>query len=107
LAYEVNIDKALRVGEKERLCRNKAHFIGRPSKLLGLESVKDAAGNVIREPPLPIWANFRQRALDIAILQINKMTDLKIEIESIEQAKHRRVTSVTFGIEEQAVPKSH
>ena len=37
-------------------------------KVLGLESVKDAEGNVIQEAPLPIWANFRQRALDIAIL---------------------------------------
>src|ERR1700728_1487035 len=32
-------------------------------KVLGLESVKDAAGNIIQQPPLPIWANFRQRAL--------------------------------------------
>jgi hypothetical protein len=31
-----------------------------------LESVKDAKGNVIQEAPFPIWANFRQRALDIA-----------------------------------------
>jgi hypothetical protein len=41
-------------------------------KVLGLESVKDAEGNVIQEPPLPIWANFRQRALDTAILEITK-----------------------------------
>ena len=40
-------------------------------KVLGLESVKDTDGNVIKEPPLPIWANFRQRALDVAILGIN------------------------------------
>ena len=32
--------------------------------MLGLESVKDEAGNVIREAPLAVWANFRQRALD-------------------------------------------
>ena len=76
-------------------------------QVLGLESVKDAEGNVIQEPPLPIWANFRQRDLDVAIAEINRKTDLKIAIQSIEQAKHRRLTSVTFGIEEQAVPKSH
>jgi Initiator Replication protein len=35
-------------------------------KVLGLESVKDAEGKVIQEPPLPVWANFRQRALDTA-----------------------------------------
>jgi plasmid replication initiation protein len=73
-------------------------------KVLGLESVKDAEGNVIQEAPLPIWANFRQRALDIAMLEINKKTDLYIEVESLERSKHRRVTSVTFSIKEQAVP---
>src|SRR6202140_2496075 len=33
-------------------------------KVLGLESVKDAEGNVLQETPLSLWANFRQRALD-------------------------------------------
>jgi hypothetical protein len=74
-------------------------------KVLGLESVKDAEGNVIQKAPLPIWANFRQRALDVAILEINKKTDLKIEIQSLERWKHRRVTAVIFVIQEQAVPK--
>jgi hypothetical protein len=73
-------------------------------KVLGLESVKDADGNVIQEAPLPVWANFRQRALDTAIAEITKKTDLKITIESLERSKHRRVTSVTFVIKEQAVP---
>jgi plasmid replication initiation protein len=72
-------------------------------KVLGLESVKDAEGNVIQEAPLSLWANFRQRALDIAILEINNKTDVKIEVGSIERAKHRRVASVTFVIEEQPV----
>jgi plasmid replication initiation protein len=73
-------------------------------KVLGLEAVKDAEGKVIQEPPLPVWAKFRQRALDTAIAEINKKTDLNIEVESLERSKHRRVTSVTFSIEEQAVP---
>lgn len=69
--------------------------------MLGLESVKDAEGNVIQEAPLPIWANFRQRALDIAVVEITKKTDLKILVKSLERSKHRRVTSVTFAIEGQ------
>jgi plasmid replication initiation protein len=73
-------------------------------KLLGLESVKDAEVNIIQEAPLPIWANFRQRALDVAILEINKKTDISIEVESLERSKHRRVTTVIFAIEDQAVP---
>jgi Initiator Replication protein len=32
-------------------------------KVLGLESVKGADGNVIQEAPLQLWASFRQRAL--------------------------------------------
>jgi hypothetical protein len=36
--------------------------------MLGLESVKDAAGNIIQEAPLGVWANLRQRALDTAML---------------------------------------
>jgi plasmid replication initiation protein len=73
-------------------------------KVLGLELVKDPEGNVIQEPPFPVWANLRQRALDPPILEINAKTDLKIVIEPIERAKHRRVTFVTFSIEEHDMP---
>jgi len=51
------------------------------------------------------WANLRQRALDTAMTEITKKTDISIEIESLERSKHRRVTSVTFVIKEQAVPE--
>ena len=78
-------------------------------KVLGLDSVKDADGNVIQEGALSLWANFRwanfrQRALDIATAEISKKTDINIEIESLERSKHRRATSLTFVIEEQPVP---
>jgi plasmid replication initiation protein len=73
-------------------------------EVLGLESVKDEGGNIIQEAPLQVWANFRQRALDTAIVEITKKTDISIQIESLERSKHRRVTSVTFAIEEQAMP---
>jgi plasmid replication initiation protein len=42
--------------------------------------------------------------LDTAIAEINRKTDLSIQIELLERSKHRRVTSVTFVIKEQAVP---
>ena len=73
--------------------------------MLGLESIKDAEGNVIKEAPLPVWANFQQRALDVAILEVNTKTDLKIKLSSIERAKHRRVAALTFAIKTQAIPK--
>jgi plasmid replication initiation protein len=71
-------------------------------KVLGLESVKEASSKSLH---FPVWANFRQRALDVAIADINRKTDLKIGLQSLERAKPRRVTAVTFVIEEQAVPK--
>ena len=73
-------------------------------KVLGLESVKDADGKIIREAPLPVWANFRQRALDTAISEINRKTDLNVALKWLEQSKYRRVTSLTFVIKSQAVP---
>jgi Initiator Rep protein, WH2 len=57
--------------------------------VLGLESVQDAEGKIIQEAPLPDWANFRQRALDIAIAEIIKKTDISISIESLARAKVR------------------
>jgi hypothetical protein len=73
-------------------------------KVLGLGSVKDTDGNIIQEAPLPVWANLRQRALDTAMTEITKKTDISIEIESLERSLHRRVTSVTFAIREQMAP---
>jgi hypothetical protein len=73
--------------------------------VFGLESIKDAEGNVVREAPLPVWANFQQRALDVAILEIHTKTDLRIRLSSIERSKHRRVVALTFAIKTQAVPK--
>jgi plasmid replication initiation protein len=66
--------------------------------VLGLDSVKDADGEVIKEAPLAVWANLRQRALDTAIKEINAKTDLNIAIESIERAAYRRVTALAFAI---------
>jgi plasmid replication initiation protein len=74
-------------------------------RVFGLESIKDGEGNVIREAPLPVWANFQQRALDVAILEVNTKTDLKIKLASIERSKHRRVVALNFAIKAQSVPK--
>jgi hypothetical protein len=38
-------------------------------KVLGLESIKDADGKTI-QAPLQLWANFRQRALDVTIAEV-------------------------------------
>ena len=74
-------------------------------RVFGLESIKDAEGNVIREAPMPVWANFQQRALGVATAEVNAKTDLKIKVVSIERSKHRRVVALTFAIKTQAMPK--
>jgi plasmid replication initiation protein len=74
-------------------------------KPLGLELVKDSEGNVIQEPALSLWANFRQRALDTAIAEINKKTDLHVEIESLEKLGNR-VNAMKFSIKTQELPKA-
>ena len=74
-------------------------------RVFGLESIKDAEGNIIKEAPLPIWANFQQRALDVAVKEINAKTDLKIKLASIERSKQRRVVALDFAIKTQPIPK--
>ena len=67
-------------------------------------SMRQPAGNIIQEAPLPVWANLRQRALDAAIAEINKKTDLNIALESLERSRCRWVTTLIFAIKAQAVP---
>lgn len=63
-------------------------------------------GNIIKEASPPVWANFRQRALDAAIREINEKTDLNIALESLERSEHRRVTTLLFAIRTQAIPNA-
>lgn len=71
----------------------------------GLGSIKDPEGNVIRGAPLPVWANFQQRAVDVAILEINTKTNLKIKLAATERSKHRRIVALKFTIKTQTIPK--
>jgi hypothetical protein len=74
--------------------------------VLGLESIKDADGNVIRQAPLAPWANFRQRALNVAISEIKKKTDLNIRLELLERSQYGRIVALTLAIGTQAVPNA-
>ena len=62
--------------QEHRSAGSKRITLERLRTVLGLDSVKDPKGKVIRKAPLPVWANLRQRALDLAIAQINQKTDL-------------------------------
>jgi plasmid replication initiation protein len=76
--------------------------LDRLRNVLGLESIRDAEGNMIQEAPLPVWANLRQRALDTAITEINKKTDLRISLEELGRSHHRRITTLMFDIKVQS-----
>jgi hypothetical protein len=50
--------------------------VGTLRKILGLEDVKDNSGRVVLDAPLELWANVKQRALDPALKEINKQSDI-------------------------------
>jgi plasmid replication initiation protein len=69
-------------------------------KVLGVDEVLDAQGNVISEKCLVHWPNLKQRAIDRALHEINEKTDLSIRLVAVGQAKYRRVLSLAFEIKE-------
>jgi Initiator Replication protein len=60
---------------------------------------------LVKKPPLQLWVNFRQKAMNTAIAEINEKTDLNTSLRSLGRSKHRRVTTLTFSIKTQAIPK--
>jgi plasmid replication initiation protein len=69
-------------------------------KVLGVDEVRDAQGNVISEKCLVHWPNLKQRAIDRALFEINEKTDLGIRLVAVGQAKYRRVLSLAFEIKD-------
>jgi hypothetical protein len=68
-------------------------------KMLGLESIKDRGRKNHPGGALAaLGSNFRQRALDTAIAEINEKTDTNISLESLGRSKHRRVTALIFDV---------
>jgi plasmid replication initiation protein len=69
-------------------------------KILGLEDISDSSGKVVQEAPLEAWANLKQRALDHAITEINKHSDIQLELEFTGRGSYRKVQSLGFRITE-------
>ena len=67
-------------------------------KILGLEDIKDNSGRIIQEAQLGVWANLKQRALDQALKEINKQSDIQVELEFIGRGTYRKVESLGFRI---------
>jgi plasmid replication initiation protein len=69
-------------------------------KILGLEDIKDNSGRVVQEAPLEAWANLKQRALDHALAEINKHSDIQLELEFTGRGSYRKVQSLGFRVAE-------
>ena len=67
-------------------------------KILGLEDIKDKAGRVVQEAPLEAWANLKQRALGHALDEINKHSDIQLDLEFTGRGSYRKVQSLGFRI---------
>jgi hypothetical protein len=57
-------------------------------KVLGLEEIKDNSG---RGAQLELWANVKQRAFDQALKEINKHSDIQLELEFTGRGPYRKV----------------
>jgi hypothetical protein len=64
----------------------------------GLENVKDSSGKVVQDAPLELWANLKQRALDVTLKEINKQSDIQLELEFVGRGAFRKVLSLGFRI---------
>jgi len=67
-------------------------------KILGLEDVKDNSGRVVQDARLEIWASVKQRALDVALKEINKESDIQLELEFVGRGAFRKVLSLGFRV---------
>ena len=65
-------------------------------KILGLEAIN--SGRVVQEAPLELWANVKQRAFDQALGEINKHSDIQLELEFTGRGPYRKVQSLGFRI---------
>jgi plasmid replication initiation protein len=63
-------------------------------KILGLEDVKDKSGRVVQDAPLEFWSNVKQRALDHALKEINKQSDIQLDLEFVGRGAFRKVLSL-------------
>jgi plasmid replication initiation protein len=71
---------------------------GQSSRFCGPQDIKDNSGRVLQDAPLELWANLKQRALDVALKEINKHSDIQLELEFVGRGAHRKVQSLGFRI---------
>jgi hypothetical protein len=80
--------------------------VGTLRKILGLEDVKDNSGRVVLDAPLELWANVKQRALDPALKEINKQSDIQLKIEFVGRGPFGKVLSLGFESLREKMPEA-
>jgi hypothetical protein len=59
---------------------------------------------VVQEATLELWANVKQRALDQALGQINKHSDIQLELEFTGRGAYRKILSLGFRNHSEKIP---
>jgi hypothetical protein len=86
------------MGEEYSVVGFKRVSVATLRKILGLEDIKDNSGKVIQDGPLELWANLKQRALDVAPKEINKESDIQLELQFVGRGAFRKVLSLGFRV---------
>ena len=86
------------MGEAVRGGRPQTSNLSYAAEILGLENLKDNSGRIVQEAPLKVWMNVKQRALDPALKEINKESDIELELEFTGRGAYRKVLSLGFRI---------
>jgi len=53
---------------------------------------------VVQDAPLALWASVKQRVLDVALKEINKQSDIQLELEFVGRGAFRKVLSLGFRV---------
>ena len=68
-------------------------------QILGVNEARDEkTGAVLQSSRLTLWPNLKQRALERAVREITRKSDLAIRVMTYEREKYRKVTAVLFEI---------
>jgi len=89
----------IQLGKKYAIVGSKRVSLDRLRKVLGLESIRDAEGNMIQEAPLPVLGQLTAESLGHCHSEINRKTDLRISLEELRDGRSTgRITTLTFDI---------
>jgi hypothetical protein len=74
-------------------------------RILGVNETRNDKGVIVGRAKLKQWPNLKQRALERAVKEINRKSDLEMKIVAYGREKYRKVTAVAFQIVEKSAEK--